>query len=602
MRRALSIIPLVTFLSLSSIMLAQAGPLARFDISQDEIRAGNKLYFDASDSESTRGTKTGLRYRWKFRQGSHWTKIVNYPWMSYIPSFSGTEVAWLEVIDSRTSERDQAYKTYQVIGNSDQKGFRDWDKAFRGGIARHDRTDRVLDAPKFNYSPQFYVDLDLSGRNEFEEINDRVFTTTEGTQVQFSARSESKSGFGLSGEQYRWDFEGDGKWDTEFGSEKTPQFFYQNFGTYYPTVEVVLPSGERSFSWVKLDVKTNTPVKVTLETPDQILPGEKFNLNVTLFDEEHDDSDFLVRFDLDDDGVWDQGFSTDKEVEWVYFEPGEKEIAIEVTDRQGKVRKVKKKLIVGVTKAPEIHVTVSDKALTVGEKFNFNISKSEGFQLKPSWKVPEVFGEKTFGGTEFSVYFETLGEKQIELDVTDGFGQTKQVRIPVWVVENQVTPDDLSGENTQPSNQAENPSKAPETQAQIDERLRHLAEAFPMRRSVVSDYLAQQKYQQEIAWDQKISAPENLASGSIKPGSLSEVLESITAGNVVESETARATQNFIGSYQARPQDEPGSDETVIIPTGTPVIPGFRPLYDASEDPMGDYDGPMRPGRGPWIAE
>jgi len=48
--------------------------------------------------------------------------------------------------------------------------------------------------------------------------------------------------------QYRWDFEGDGVWDTEYASESQTGFQYKIPGTYTPTVEIQDIEGLSSFA------------------------------------------------------------------------------------------------------------------------------------------------------------------------------------------------------------------------------------------------------------------------------------------------------------------------------------------------------------------
>lgn len=571
----------ILFLMLGvSTTFVLAGPQARLQISHDSVEVGQKIYFDASQSQSSRGTDTGIKFRWKFRQVLNWSRYQPWPWIAYIPRYGGTEVVWLEVMDTRTGETDRTYKTYQVKGNTDNREYRDWEENFRGGIPRQNRKDYGRSRPSFAYSPQFSINFDLNGRGDFEVLNDRLYEMTEGGKVQFSAKSETLNGQSISGALYRFDFEGDRRWDTDFTSNSRAEFSFQEDGTYYPIVEAVLPSGERSYAWVRLEVENNTRAQVRILTPEQIVAGEKIEIRLDINDAQTEADDFLIRIDADSDGNFETGYTRDETIEWIYFTPGEQEIVVEIRDPQGEVSEYKKQILVSEIAPIDVHVKVSNKTLPVGARFRFVVSEANQPNLNYRWRVREVFGSQTYSGTQFSVYFNTPGQKLVELDVYNEAGDLKLVRIPVWV---------------------QNPGQVSNSPKSLG-----LVAADPIQTPMSA------------------TGDNQRVSNAFGAGSLSEILEDITTGNATEVNlnNVQANQgtsglftgadlngfsrpNFIGPYGMNIIDDPevvGKDETVELPPGTPVDAAYRPLYDASTDPLGDYDGPLRPGGGPWIDE
>ncbi len=79
-----------------------------------------------------------------------------------------------------------------------------------------------------------------------------------GTEFTFNASGSYNSSGDCSSLQYKWDWEGDGNWDTEYSDDKTEKHTFSDAGDYKPTLEIKDCSGWTNFVVKDLTVHADT--------------------------------------------------------------------------------------------------------------------------------------------------------------------------------------------------------------------------------------------------------------------------------------------------------------------------------------------------------
>ncbi len=114
--------------------------------------------------------------------------------------------------------------------------------------------------------------------------------------------------------EVRWDFDGDGTFDTGFSRRKDALWHYAEAATYAARVEVRDAAGQSSSSSVMVVVEAeDTPPVAKLEVWPAVMQGEEtatflFDAGDS-FDAETPAEWLEMRWDWENDGIWDTGFS-----------------------------------------------------------------------------------------------------------------------------------------------------------------------------------------------------------------------------------------------------------------------------------------------------
>ena len=81
-----------------------------------------------------------------------------------------------------------------------------------------------------------------------------------GTEFTFDATESKVTNDDCSSLLYKWDFEGDGNWDTDYSNEKIEKHTYQKAGEYKPKLEIRECNGWTSFYLQTLEVLADTTI------------------------------------------------------------------------------------------------------------------------------------------------------------------------------------------------------------------------------------------------------------------------------------------------------------------------------------------------------
>ena len=238
---------------------------------------------------------------------------------------------------------------------------------------------------------------------------------------------------------YRWDFEGDGQWDTNFGTDASVEYTYNQTGTFVLLVEAIPSVPTRNFE----SLTTALPIYVERNrapfgdfnfTQANNFVGERVTYTAQAEDPESGNS-VEVRFDSDADGVWDSDFRNQRSWWWIYDTPGEYEVRMQIRDPQGRLEEMSKTMTILPMPEPEIKVLVSHRTQTENGSVLLDARESLGRQLTYKWTVQGRNDINLSGGrTNLRL---PLGNYQVQLTIRDRLGVQDSVVFPVSFVANQ---------------------------------------------------------------------------------------------------------------------------------------------------------------------
>jgi len=139
--------------------------------------------------------------------------------------------------------------------------------------------------------------------------------------------------------EVHWDWEDDGTWDTPWSSTKTAQHQYTAFGSYTINLEVKDTGGLTGNTTRTVWVNNTPPVAAFIFTPTPPnAPPYSIGVDASPSTDLEDPVDSLsVRWDWEDDGIWDTSWSTWKSADYQCPAPGTYTIRLEVRDTGGLV-------------------------------------------------------------------------------------------------------------------------------------------------------------------------------------------------------------------------------------------------------------------------
>jgi uncharacterized protein (TIGR02145 family) len=163
---------------------------------------------------------------------------------------------------------------------------------------------------------------------------------TTQTQFAFDASGCSDEEDNSSSLQVRWDWENDGNWDTDWSSNKTVSHQYSSAGNFTIAMEVKDSEGLTDAATRNVTVEeetSNTPPTASFTVnPEEGTTETEFYFDASGCSDNEDSTDDLeVRWDWENDGNWDTGWSTDKTETHQYNSEGNFTIKLEVRDKEG---------------------------------------------------------------------------------------------------------------------------------------------------------------------------------------------------------------------------------------------------------------------------
>jgi PKD repeat protein len=319
---------------------ASDAPRASFKTWPVTINAGTNVHLDATDS------LRAVSYRWDF-------------------AGDGTfDTAW-----SPTKTVQHVYKDIGVFSTILEV------KNASGKTDRTTRTISVSDVGNVLPEAKFTVrnQTNSTAGNNLGVLLD---------EFSFSA-SDSKDADGSLGKlQTRWDFEGDGEWDTTFSVSKTAKHAYTETGKYKPTLQVLDEKGGLAEATTSLEIVGNTPplAKLTVSPAiGNLQTAFRFDASGSR-DDQTGTNNLEYRFDFDGDSKFETVFKTSRSETHTFTSTGKKVAVVEVRDHANALSRAYVEFEVVKTSAPLAAFSVNP---TVGT-FNTNFQFDAGVTYDPS--------------------------------------------------------------------------------------------------------------------------------------------------------------------------------------------------------------------------
>lgn len=316
-------------------------------------------------------------------------------------------------------------------------------------ICEETRTTINIKPASTDFRVNFMVQ-NLSNTTVLSHGNNSYFAFTQGDRVRFSAQIFERD-TQAKNYQYRWDFEGDGVFDTPFSSKTYTEFRYNQTGSFLPMLEVrneFFEVGSKTVTHQKkITITKNTLPEGNIEIRNirgrfqytqlkktAILAGETVDFQAKIYDKESSFGKLKVRFDLDGDGVWENTFGTRTMMTWQYEKAGNYEILMQVQDHSKAIRTIRKTIKVYEIPEIQIKVKVSQKEGDTQTNFTFDARESRGHRLKFYWKISGKVISRNASVPTLSARFDSLGQKDIVLRVVDSQNKEKQIIFSVFIL------------------------------------------------------------------------------------------------------------------------------------------------------------------------
>lgn len=134
----------------------------------------------------------------------------------------------------------------------------------------------------------------------------------------------------------RWDFDGDGQWDSDWKNSKIESYKFSYPDTFVAKLEVKDKKEQISLVTKSIEVNSNnTPPTANFTYSNGSGIAEIAFDASSSFDNEQSVSDLEIRWDFDGDGIWETDWRIVKTVDYVYHFDGMVSVNLEVKDSEG---------------------------------------------------------------------------------------------------------------------------------------------------------------------------------------------------------------------------------------------------------------------------
>ena len=411
--------------------------------------------FDASNSRNSNGSLGDLQYRWNLKDGEGFSNWENNSKATIKYLDSGDRNIWLEVRD-KSGASDLTKVSISVVDPRDpvviicgypREGTVEtvFELVARVATKTKDQkedlqirwdfeNDGVWDTPFADNFSVYHVFHDTGTYNVAVEIKDRYdlqfrkigleeyedkkylrVISAQSPDASFAVnpvigdyRAEFAFDASLSFDHqdhhdlsYRWDFENDGIWDTDFLTTDFIKTNYRTEGVKIIRLQVKDSDGniDETYRQVVAENCANSPprasfeIKIVYQRKTIKYKGKSikskwgtldasFAFDAGKSSDLEDKRDLLYRWDFEDDGVWDTSFSEDSKAEHIYPREGEYTVRLQVEDRGRLQDSAIQKIRVVSNEKPVASFFVEPNRGTLSTKFIFDASNSYDAQSK----------------------------------------------------------------------------------------------------------------------------------------------------------------------------------------------------------------------------
>jgi PKD repeat protein len=276
-------------------------------------------------------------------------------------------------------------------------------------------------------------------------LTDKTIGTTS-TTFTFNGSSSDDEEDSSSELQVRWDFNGDGEYDTTFSDTKSAEHQYSDPDTYTITMEVMDSSGQTDETQDTVTVVSNDePVATFYVSPTTGTPGTSFSFDASdVSDSQYRTTVLEVRWDFDGDGEYDTSFSTDKTTTHDYDDAGTYEITMQVRDPESATATATATVIVFASTGPVADLSVDVTSGTFSTLFHFDASASydgetDDDDLLFRWDFEYTGANDLVYDTSWTTsstkthYFDQTGEVRVRVEVKDGDDEVSTSYLTVYL-------------------------------------------------------------------------------------------------------------------------------------------------------------------------
>lgn len=347
------------------------------------------------------------------------------------PIFCGLSDTKLEKTLELSVDAIADWPTWQMTGN-----YNFTSELFSGSTIFKDMPNQI-----FSAIPGSVLLFDESGEleNESPVAVLSISPSTGYTNTEFKLNATASND--LEDSQYslevRWDYEGDGVWDTPFSTNKLVKFIFLLPGTYTIKLEVRDSYGATDITSESVVVhkSSSAPIAAFSISPETGKQADFFTFDASgCLDAEDPLSVLEVRWDFQGNGEWDSHYSTTKAKVWVYGVPGDYVVKLEVRDSDGLTGSTTK--LLSVTEAnikPDAYYEVNPESGTTETIFNFDASESsdpedslEDLQIRWDWENDGIWDTELRTIKTITHKFSLAGDYPVVLEVmdTEGYAST----------------------------------------------------------------------------------------------------------------------------------------------------------------------------------
>jgi len=332
-------------------------------------------------------------------------------------------------------------------GTVDTMLFFRWDWNNDGIWDTHFTRSRVLDH-RFWIKGTYTVVMEASNEGGLRDTTSTVIEIVQGfspphavliatpdnshirTEFILDASTTTDDEDSLSTLLFRWDFEGDGLFDTQWESEPIRKHIYQGPDHYRAVVAVIDPSGLSAQADQLIIVTLNNPnLFVDFNwTPENGTSVDVFKFDASAcYDPDEEDNTFRYRWDFDGDDIFDTDYLDDPVVEHLFEDEGDTEVRLEITDKYGLINQTVRELVVEHANRPpkaSFFAGADYGNLTTNFYFDANAVKDDEdweYLLKVRWDFDSDGTWDTEYSDEKTAYhtFGMEGEFQVTMEVID---------------------------------------------------------------------------------------------------------------------------------------------------------------------------------------
>lgn len=283
---------------------ANTNPLARFIITPTDGNTDTTFTFDASASSDNESNFDELRFRWRWTVSEHWD----------------TEFSSSPVLQYRFPESGQYAVTLEVKDPDNGSGF-------------------------FNRN----IFVDYANTPPVAAFTLSADTALIGGIIAFDPSHSYDNHDRLDSLSFRWDWESDGIWDTEYSHEPLASHSYDSSGTYLITLQVMdtkNATAEVSHEIVILH-PNQPPVPQFSINPQEGNVRTVFEFDASMTTDDEDVSaNLLFRWDWESDGEWDTEQIYSPRASHLFSDPGVYSITLEVQDSRSATEQLSKEVTV----------------------------------------------------------------------------------------------------------------------------------------------------------------------------------------------------------------------------------------------------------------